>query len=1204
MRFPVLPSAVQDSLATASSVRAPSVNAVVAALAGKASTSAFTVLAAGLVPAPGTSDGTKFLRDDGTWAIPPGGGGGGSLVDGNYGDVTVSGSGTVWSVNNAAVAFSEIASKPTTLAGYGIVDAAPLVHVGAGGGAHADVVESGASGFMTGAQAAKLAGISANATANSSDAVLLARANHTGQQAASTISDFNEALMDFLGQQSVPGQGLVAGANVTLTYNDGANTLTISAATVGGATLADGDYGDVTASSSGSVITIDNGVVTLAKMANLNTDTIIGRDTAGTGVPEALTLTGGLEFTGAGGIQTSAFTGDVTKSAGGTSLSIAAGAVTYAKFQNIATDSLVGRDTAGSGAPEAITLNATLEFTGTSAIQRAALTGDVTAGAGSNTTTIAAGAVTLAKMANLAQDQVIGRVSASTGVPETFTVTAPARTVLDDLSTDAMLNTLGGGTATGTGVVVRANTPTLTTPNIGAATGTSLSLGGGTALTTTNRTGTGNLVLATSPTLATPSLSGAWTVDGVQITTASAMGALAVDVTKALNTKSISADSTFTFTGSPSTNGWFSVIVTNTDVAPHAVTLPSCFNMSTGTTAAHVVTIQASGKAHLTFRYDGSAYNFYGDTGYIDKFNATAAPGVGDDIADGYGPGSLWLNTTSNLAYICESNAAGAAVWNVLGGGVSDSDYGDITVSGGVWTIDNAAVTLAKMANIATDSLIGRDTTGTGVPEAITVTGGIEFSGSGSIRTSAFTGDVTKTAGGTALTIANSAVTLAKMADIATARFIGRVTAATGVPESLTGTQATTLLDVFTTALKGLAPASGGGTTNFLRADGTWAAPAGGGTVTNTGGNLTANLLVLGAGTTDTKVAAGFTTDGTSKLTLGVAGASVGGLLMANATSGTVELRPVTGALGTAVVSVPAVTGTMYVSGGTDVAVADGGTGLSSGTSGGVLAFTASGTLASSGALTANGLVLGGGAGAAPSTVAGIASDGASQLQLGVAGSSVGSVQLRNATSGSITIQPTTGALGTVTLTAPATTGTIGLAAQTQGKHMVPVMAGGMTPSATGGCAALATVASAANQPDIVTLDFDATTQEFAQFSIPMPESWNEGTVTFQAIWSHPSTTTNFGVAWQLQGLAVSDNEAIAQAYGTAVVVTDTGGTTNNVYTTAESSAITIAGTPANKDTVFFRVARVPADAGDTMAVDARLHGIRLYFTTNADTDA
>ena len=48
--------------------------------------------------------------------------------------------------------------------------------------------------------------------------------------------------------------------------------------------------------------------------------------------------------------------------------------------------------------------------------------------------------------------------------------------------------------------------------------------------------------------------------------------------------------------------------------------------------------------------------------------------------------------------------------------------------------------------------------------------------------------------------------------------------------------------------------------------------------------------------------------------------------------------------------------------------VASGGTGLTAGTSGGILAYTATGTLASSAALTANNVVVGGGAGAAPSS--------------------------------------------------------------------------------------------------------------------------------------------------------------------------------------------------------------------------------------------
>jgi hypothetical protein len=89
------------------------------------------------------------------------------------------------------------------------------------------------------------------------------------------------------------------------------------------------------------------------------------------------------------------------------------------------------------------------------------------------------------------------------------------------------------------------------------------------------------------------------------------------------------------------------------------------------------------------------------------------------------------------------------------------------------------------------------------------------------------TGDVTTAEGAVATTISNNAVTLAKLADIATQTILGRTTASTGDPEALTATQATALLDNVTSSAKGLAPASGGGTSNFLRADATWAAPAG-----------------------------------------------------------------------------------------------------------------------------------------------------------------------------------------------------------------------------------------------------------------------------------------------------------------------------------------------------------------------------------------
>lgn len=113
--------------------------------------------------------------------------------------------------------------------------------------------------------------------------------------------------------------------------------------------LSDGDKGDITVSSSGTVWTIDNDVVTFAKFQNIASDRLIGRDAASSGDATEISVTGGIEFTGSDQIQTSAFTGDVTKSAGGTALTIANDAVTYAKIQNVGANSVLANNTGSSG---------------------------------------------------------------------------------------------------------------------------------------------------------------------------------------------------------------------------------------------------------------------------------------------------------------------------------------------------------------------------------------------------------------------------------------------------------------------------------------------------------------------------------------------------------------------------------------------------------------------------------------------------------------------------------------------------------------------------------------------------------------------------------------------------------------------------------------------------------------------------------------
>lgn len=171
------------------------------------------------------------------------------------------------------------------------------------------------------------------------------------------------------------------------------------------------------------------------------------------------------------------------------------------------------------------------------------------------------------------------------------------------------------------------------------------------------------------------------------------------------------------------------------------------------------------------------------------------------------------------------------------------------------------------------------------------------------------------------------------------------------------------------------------------------------------------------------------------------------------------------------------------------------------------------------------------------------------------------------------------------------------------GTQDIWIPAGSMTPNTTNG-PATGSVETSTNKVMIgSTLDFDASTSESAQFSWRMPVSWNEGTITFDAEWSHASTTTNFGVVWELSAMARSDNEDIDAAFGTGQTSTDTGGTTNRNYISPVSSAITVGQTPSAGDVVWFKIARLPANASDTMAIDARLTGITIHITTDAGHD-
>lgn len=175
----------------------------------------------------------------------------------------------------------------------------------------------------------------------------------------------------------------------------------------------------------------------------------------------------------------------------------------------------------------------------------------------------------------------------------------------------------------------------------------------------------------------------------------------------------------------------------------------------------------------------------------------------------------------------------------------------------------------------------------------------------------------------------------------------------------------------------------------------------------------------------------------------------------------------------------------------------------------------------------------------------------------------------------------------------------ITLTSDITGQQHLYVPATSMVSRTTSGAAAGSTEL-ATNDVMIESFDFDTGADEFVQFSLQMPKNWDEGTIIAQAIWSHPSTATNFGVTWAVQALALADGDAGDTAFGTAVTIDDTGGTTDDIYISPESAAITVAGTPGAEEWVVVQVYRDVSDANDDLAVDARLHGLKIHFTTDA----
>ena len=604
---------------------------------------------------------------------------------------------------------------------------------------------------------------------------------------------------------------------------------------------------------------IANDAVTYAKLQNISaTDRLLGRDTAAAGDTEEISVSGGLEFTGSGGIQTSAFTGDVTKSAGGTSTTIAndavtnakladmAGfsvkvksttgsgdpedltmaadtvlgrsgtgdindiqivtnhisndAVTYAKIQNIsATDRLLGRDTTGAGDTEEISLNSTLEFTGSGSIQRAALTGDITASAGSNATTLASsisgdktlsGGLTLGSYLKLTNDETI----TLTGTQNNLAVAATSSNVRFNPASALTITgiAVSGGNTDGMILILH---------NVTSAQNVVLND------EDTNSTAANRLALNANQTLAADqscsiyydSTSSRWRLWASSIDTGGGGGEANTTSNEGTGEGTLALAKSGVNLPFKTLKQGTNITITNNadDVTIAASGGGGGDNISVNGTAATDADFDDATPAAPT---DTVNVKWQKDAGTPNNISAyldvnTVTNKISADMAANTVKGNNTASTADPTDIAVGTNTVlGRKGSNIVAETIATAQIGD------------DQVTYEKMQNIsATDRLLGRDTAAAGDTEELTVGGGIEFTGSGGIQTSAFTGDVTKSAGGTSTTIADNVVTYAKIQDVsASSRVLARITSGAGDVEEATGTQITGLLDVASAGTAGI----------------------------------------------------------------------------------------------------------------------------------------------------------------------------------------------------------------------------------------------------------------------------------------------------------------------------------------------------------------------------------------------------------------
>lgn len=166
-------------------------------------------------------------------------------------------------------------------------------------------------------------------------------------------------------------------------------------------------------------------------------------------------------------------------------------------------------------------------------------------------------------------------------------------------------------------------------------------------------------------------------------------------------------------------------------------------------------------------------------------------------------------------------------------------------------------------------------------------------------------------------------------------------------------------------------------------------------------------------------------------------------------------------------------------------------------------------------------------------------------------------------------------------------------------RRSIVVPASAMWISTTSGASALAKAEQATNKQNIQTFTFSGLAKQYVEFTYPMPENWDGGSLYVKFYWTSAAVDSG-GVRWGIECRSYGDAETIDQAWGTAQEVTDSlTATAYQVFISPETAAMIPSGTPAAGELLHFRAYRDPAHGGDTELGTAELLAVKIEYSVS-----